>query len=154
MDDFALARVIHVFSVVLWIGGVGFATTVAFPAIRRGHPPETRLPEFHRLESGFAWQARIWVLLAGASGFWMTWRADLWDRFNDPAFWWMSAMVFVWAIFMVMLFIVEPFFVHPRLRNSPHPAAAFRRMEIMHRILLAISLITVIGAVGGSHGLW
>ncbi len=31
MDDVNIARVIHVFGVVLWIGGVGFVTTVLLP---------------------------------------------------------------------------------------------------------------------------
>ena len=35
MDDFLIARVIHMASIVLWIGGVAFVTTVAMPAIRR-----------------------------------------------------------------------------------------------------------------------
>jgi hypothetical protein len=37
---------------------------------------------------------------------------------------------------------------------SPDPAADFARMERMHRLLLAASVIALIGAVGGSHGLF
>ncbi|HTN60450.1 MAG TPA: hypothetical protein VL147_02710 [Devosia sp.] len=154
MDDFMIARVIHITSIVLWIGGVAFVTTVAMPAISRGTPPEERLSGFHRFESGFARQARVWVALAGLSGFWMVWRAGLWDRFGQPQFWWMAAMVAVWTMFAMMLFVFEPLVIHKRMRHSSTPAADFRRMEIMHRILLAASLVTVIGAAGGSHGLW
>jgi len=154
MDDFTIARVIHVLAVLLWIGGVAFVTLVVMPAIRRGNSPEERLSAFHRIESGFAPQARIWVLLAGASGFWMAWRADLWFRFAEAAGWWMTAMVVVWAFFAVMLFILEPLIIHKRMRDSADSAGDFRRMERMHRVLLAASLITFAGAVGGSHGLW
>ena len=35
MDDFILARAVHVLSVLLWIGGVAFVTTVLLPAVRR-----------------------------------------------------------------------------------------------------------------------
>ncbi|WP_417595812.1 hypothetical protein [Parasphingorhabdus sp.] len=35
MDDYTIARVVHVASVLLWIGGVAFVTMVAMPAIRR-----------------------------------------------------------------------------------------------------------------------
>jgi hypothetical protein len=66
----------------------------------------------------------------------------------------MIAMVAVWAIFAVMLFVLEPLVIHRRMHNSATPTADFRRMEIMHRILLLGSLITTAGAVGGSHGLW
>lgn len=153
MDDFTIARVVHVASVLLWIGGVAFVTMVAMPAIRRQSRPDERLSAFHGLENGFAWQAKIWVLLAGASGFWMTWRADLWDRFADPRFWWMHAMVIVWFIFMMMLFMLEPLFLHRRMAESREPERDFARMERVHQILIILGIITVIGAVAGSHGL-
>jgi uncharacterized membrane protein len=35
MHDIAVPRAFHVASVVLWIGGVGFVTTVLLPAVRR-----------------------------------------------------------------------------------------------------------------------
>jgi uncharacterized membrane protein len=152
MDDFILARAIHVLSVVMWIGGVAFVTTVTMPAIRRSTPPEQRLSAFHRFEERFAPQARIWVLLAGASGLWMTWRADLWSRFSDPQYWWMHAMVCLWALFALMLFLVEPLFLHRRMAASLDPARTFERMEWMHRALLALALLVVAGAVAGSHG--
>ena len=63
-------------------------------------------------------------------------------------------MVAVWAVFALMLFVLEPLVIHRRMRISADPAADFARMVRMHRILLAASLITFAGAVGGSHGLW
>ncbi len=154
MDDFTLARIVHVVSVLMWIGGVAFVTTVAMPSIRAHYEPSRRLAMFHRLESGFAWQARIWVLLAGLSGFWMTWRADLWSRFLDASYWWMWAMLGVWLAFAFMLFVLEPLVIHRRMANSPDPVGDFRRMRRMHNFLLLVSLIATIGAVGGSHGLF
>jgi hypothetical protein len=35
MYDVTIARALHVVSVVIWIGGVGFVTTVLLPAVRR-----------------------------------------------------------------------------------------------------------------------
>ena len=152
MDDFIVARALHVLAVVMWIGGVGFVTAVLIPSIRRSRRPEERLETFHAFEGRFARQAAVWVLLAGASGFWMTWRADLWSRFADPQYWWMHAMVALWLFFAAMLFVIEPVFLHRRMEASPDPAADFARMERMHRVLLVLSLITVFGAVAGSHG--
>ena len=153
MDDYTIARVIHVVSVVLWMGGVAFVTMVAMPAIRRRSDADDRLSAFHGLESGFAWQAKIWVLLAGASGLWMTWRVDMWDRFLDVRFWWMHAMVILWLIFMTMLFVVEPLFLHRRMAESKKPGSDFSKMEIVHRVLTVFGIITIMGAVAGSHGL-
>lgn len=154
MDDFILARALHVLSVLLWIGGVAFVTTVVMPAMRRNHPPEDRTAAFHRIEAGFAWQARLWVLLAGASGFWMVYRGDMWDRFLDPHFWWMHAMVGLWLVFMVMLFAIEPLVLHPLMVRADAAGRSFDRIERLHRLLFLMALVTVFGAVAGSHGLF
>lgn len=155
IDDFTWARVIHVVAVLLWIGGLAFVTLVAMPAVRRENAPDQRLAAFHRLESGFAPQARVWVALAGLSGLWMTWRMDLWSRFAEPrAYSWMWAMLLVWTAFALMLYVLEPLVIHRRMATSPTPEADFARMETMHRVLLAASLVATGGAVGGAHGLF
>lgn len=154
MADFAIARALHVLAVVLWIGGVGMVTTVLLPAIRRGHPPAERMTAFHALESRFARQARFTTLLAGASGFYMTWRLDAWSRFQDAGFWWMHAMVCTWAIFTLMLFVIEPLFLERFLARQAarRPETVYRAVEWLHRGLLTLGLVTVAGAVAGSVG--
>jgi uncharacterized membrane protein len=155
--DIVVARIVHVLSVVLWIGGVGFVTTVLFPAVRKSCAPDDRLAAFLRFEGPFAWQARINVALAGLSGLYMTWRLDAWDRFQMAGYWWMDAMVLLWLVFATMLFVIEPLGLHRRLQRATadgSSGAAFQRMERFHRIMLALSLVTVLGAVGGSHGLF
>ena len=154
MDDFALARTIHVVAVLFWIGGVGFVTWVLMPALKATEPPQDRLVRFQQFEARFAWQARLWVLLAGASGFWMAGRADLWSRFGEGRFWWMHLMVALWAVFAAMLFVIEPLHLKRRLAMSAAPEADFARMMRLHRLLIGVSIITIIGAVGGSHGLF
>lgn len=152
IDDFTLARVVHVASIVGWIGGVWFVTFVIMPAVRRSEPPARRLAAFAKIEQGFAPQARVWVLLAGLSGFWMAWRADLWQRFFDPAHWWMGAMLGLWAIFAVMLYVAEPLLLHRRMATSQTPEADFNRMVAVHRLLSVVALITILGAMAGAHG--
>ena len=153
MDEITIARVVHVVAVLFWIGGVAFVTLVVMPSVRALHAPDERLAAFHRIEGRFAPQARIWVLLAGASGVWMTWQGEMWGRFLNPAFWWMHLMVLIWSIFAVMLFVVEPLFLHRRMAISPAPASDFVRMQRVHQMLLAASIVAVAGAVAGSHGL-
>ena len=154
MDDIIIARAVHVLSILFWIGGVAFVTLVVMPSVRGSNAPEDRLAAFHRIEGRFAPQARFWVLVAGASGFWMIHRAHMWDRFADPRFWWMHAMVGLWTIFFVMLFLIEPLFLHRRMNASSQPESDFARMERLHRLLLLIAVVTVLGAVAGSHGLF
>lgn len=154
MTDVVLARVVHVLAVVLWIGGVGMVTTVLLPTIRRSYPAEQRFSAFHALEKRFANQARVTTALVGLSGLYTVWRLDAWSWFQQAGFWWMHAMVLVWLLFTLMLFVIEPLFLDELLarRAASAPEATFRRVEWLHRILLALSLLTVAGAVAGSEG--
>ena len=155
MDDVTIARALHVLAVVLWIGGVAFVTMVLLPAVRNIQASADRVVFFETLERRFSGQARWTTTLAGFTGFYMLVRLDLWDRFLSVAYWWMHAMVGVWFVFTLMLFVAEPLFLHRRLlgRAKVEPEATFKLVERLHRVLLAISLITVLGAVLGSHGL-
>jgi len=154
MTDYVVARALHVLGVVLWIGGVAMVTTALLPAARSAKAPQEGIDFFERVESRFAAQARWTTLLTGASGFWMVWRLDLWMRFAEPRFWWMHAMVAVWVLFTLMLFVLEPFVLHRRLVEQARrdPSGTLERMQRMHRLLLAASLVTVLGAVAGAHG--
>ena len=154
MDASGIARAVHVLAVVLWIGGVAMVTTVLLPAVQQKIKNGEQLEFFERLESRFAAQARWTTVLAGASGFWLVWRFDLWARFVEARFWWMHAMVAIWAIFTLMLFVLEPLFLHRRLRERLRrdPSGTFVLIQRFHWVLLLSSLITVFGAVAGSHG--
>jgi uncharacterized membrane protein len=154
ISDVGLARVLHVLGVVLWIGGVAFVTTVLLPAIRDSRAPAERLRLFRDVERRFAAQARFTTLLVGASGVYLVWRWDLWARFAGARFWWMHAMVFVWLVFTVMLFALEPLILDRwfEARAKRDAEGAFRLVQRLHYGLLAVSLIAVLGAVAGSHG--
>lgn len=154
LSPFTLARVLHVLGVVVWIGGVAFVTAVLLPALRSIDDLELRAGMFERLEGRFAWIARGAVLLVGISGLYMIVAFDLWDRFSQPSYWWMHAMVGVWLIFALMLFIAEPLFLHRRfaklLRDRPNETLSL--IQRAHWLLLGLSLVTIVGAVAGVHG--
>lgn len=153
IDDLALSRALHVLFVTHWIGGVAFVTLVALPLALANEEGERGWALFAAIERRFAAQVRVSIPLAGATGLWMTWRLDLWSRFADPGFWWMDAMAGLWALFMLIVFVIEPL-VHPRLAavaaRSPH--AALRRLTFAHAVLLALAIVTILGAVGGAQG--
>jgi uncharacterized membrane protein len=154
VDDITPARALHVLAVVLWIGGVGFVTTVMLPAIRRLKAGDERPSFFDAFERRFARQARITTVLTGLTGFYMLARLDLSYRFREASFWWMHAMVLVWLLFTLMLFMLEPAFLHHWLlaRARAAPEATFVLVEWLHRALLALSIVTIFGVVTGSHG--
>ncbi|MEM1434496.1 MAG: hypothetical protein AAGG11_10615 [Pseudomonadota bacterium] len=154
MNEYAAARVLHVLAVILWIGGVAMVTTVILPAVRRMAAPEDRIATFEAMEHRFSWQARATTLVAGLSGFYMTHLIDGWHRFSQPAFWWMHAMVVVWAVFSLILFLLEPLLLRRLFlrQAAAHPEATFAFVQRMHWMLLTLSLVTAAGAVAGSHG--
>lgn len=153
MDDLTLARALHVLAIVHWIGGVTLVTLVILPAICRLREPAERLDVFEAIEGRFSGQARISTQIAGLSGLYMTWRLSAWDRFLDPAFWWMHAMVAIWAIFTFVLFVAEPLFLHRWFheRAAADPQGTFRLVTRFHWVLLTLSLATIAGAVLGAH---
>ena len=150
----ALIRALHVAAIVLWIGGVAFVTTVLLPAIRRIAEPGERVALFERIERRFAWQARGSTLLAGVTGFTLLHALDGWHRYQLLGFWWLHAMTLVWVLFTAMLFVLEPLVLGRwfRARAAEDPEGTFAWIERMHWILLILSVVTVLGAVAGSHG--
>ena len=155
MDEMTIARAIHVAAVVHWIGGVWFVTFVILPAVRRFAEPARRIAFFEEVEGRFAFQARISTLLAGLSGFFLTWRMEAFDRFLDPGrFWFMHAMVALWAVFTLVLFVLEPLVLHRWFSNraARDPEGTMAIVLRLHRVLSTAALVTVAGAVLGAHG--
>lgn len=154
MVDFTIARVVHILSVVLWIGGVSMVTSVIIPAVKRMKSPEERAETFEKIEGRFSLQAKITTILTGLSGFYMLYVLDGWHRFLELRYWWLHAMVLVWLIFSLVLFVFEPFVLHRLYRKyaKTAPEKTFRLLQRGHWILLILSLLTIAGAVAGSHG--
>ncbi len=154
MPPIVLARVVHVLSIVLWIGGVAFVTMVLIPMIRKLPADGPRIELFEHLESRFAWQARITTVFAGASGLYMLHTMGAWARYLDPAFWWVHLMTFVWLAFTLVLFVLEPLFLHRWFIAAARQDSdrAFRLLHRMHWVLLTLSAVAITGAVAGSRG--
>lgn len=154
MEAWAIARALHVVGVVFWIGGVAMVTTVLLPAVARLRSEAERVEFFERIEHRFAVQSRYSTLAVGATGLYLVQALGLWGRFVELRYWWMHAMVGVWAIFTLMLFVLEPLVLHRwfRARAQRDPAGTFVLIVRLHRVLLALSVVTVLGAVAGVHG--
>lgn len=155
MDDLVFARVLHVLGVALWIGGVAMVTLVLLPSLARMQSATDAMEFFSRFRRRFAAQARFYTLVVGVSGFYMVYLLDAWQRFAQWQYWWMHTMVLIWLLFSVMLFVMEP---RGRRHQSIAPVQqnvssdAFASIQRKHMLLLILSLITIAGAVAGSHG--
>ena len=154
MNEFVLARVVHVLCVILWIGGLAMVTTILLPVTMSMPSEEKKAEFFKRFKKRFAAQARYTTLFTGLSGFYMVHILDAWSRFTELRYWWMHSMVIIWLLFMFMLYVMEPRILHSKIKKQTQQNSntVFIAMQRTHWILLLFSLITVIGATAGSHG--
>jgi len=152
MTGLGIAIAVHVLAVMWWIGGLAFVTVIILPAVRHGLGNDPRAA-FHQIESRFAPQARIAVILVGLSGLYLLWRLDAWYWLAHIAFWWLDAMILYWALFALLLFVLEPAGVLERpMRDAADEAGVWRRMQRFHAFMLVIALAIIAGAAAGSHG--
>jgi hypothetical protein len=150
MDGLALARTLHVLAVVIWIGGVSIVTTALLPAVRRGELGADWLTAFHAIERRFVWQARAAIIIvvahdrASRSVGQVPLRRLLVDARDGRSV----------GDLRVGLFVLEPLILDRHLGASAirRPAATFAWLAALHWLLLTLSLITIVGAVAGSHG--
>tara|TARA_R110002050_G_scaffold109799_1_gene221350 strand:- start:79109 stop:79594 length:486 start_codon:yes stop_codon:yes gene_type:complete len=156
VEYFTLARVIHVVAVVIWIGGVAMVTTVILPAVKKMQSKRDKIDTFESLEGRFSLQAKVTTVLTAITGFYMIYELDAWHRYTESKYWWVTAMTLVWVLFTVVLFILEPFILHKLYKKyaDKDPEKTFAFIQKFHWVLLSVSLLTIIGAVAGSHGLF
>jgi uncharacterized membrane protein len=154
IDDFSLARAVHVIALVHWIGGVAMVTTIVLPRARSLADVRAALTIFETFEGRFAAQVRISILLAGLSGFYMLGKLEAWARLLDPNFWWLTLMVAVWAVFALMVFVLEPLFVHRLFHDYAlrDKESAFALAIRLHAVALTVSGVAIVAGVLGAHG--
>jgi uncharacterized membrane protein len=154
MNELTIARAIHILSIVIWMGGVAFVTIVLIPTIRRSSFKGDESDLFNIIENRFAYIAKALVLIAGLSGFYMIDQLDAWNHFWEIRYFWMHAMVLIWLMFVLALFLIEPFFIknHSRIVKDGRNLDALRKTQIVHSIILTLSLITIFISVLGAHG--
>ena len=104
--------------------------------------------------SRFSVQARAATLVTGVSGFYMIQGFGAWGRYQDLSFWWVHLMTVVWLVFTLVLFVLEPLFLHQWFKEFAERDSdrAFRLLYRLHVLLLTVSLIAIVGAVAGVRG--
>jgi hypothetical protein len=115
---------------------------------------EQRISLFEQLEHKFALHAKLATVTAGISGYYMLDFLNAWQRYQDIHFWWLHLMTLVWFIFTLVLFVLEPLFLHRWFSENAKKDSdkTFARLQQMHYLLLSLSLLAVFGAMAGSHG--
>jgi uncharacterized membrane protein len=154
LDDFALARVIHILALVHWIGGLSAVTTIIMPRARALPDAKDAVAAFEAFERRFAQQVRVSILFVGLSGFYMIVKLDGWDRFGRLSFWWLDLMVAVWVLFALMVYILEPLVIHRLFHDFAlrDKHRAFALAARLHAVALCVSAFAVAAGVLGALG--
>ena len=89
-----------------------------------------------QFEGKFSFQAKITTLLTGLSGYYMLEVMNAWDRYLHLQFWWMHLMTFVWAIFTLVLFVLEPLVLHKWFHKQAETDSdkSFFMLHLMHKV--------------------
>ena len=63
-------------------------------------------------------------------------------------------MTLVWVIFMLVLFVMEPLFLKRLFKKygEKDPVRVMAYAHRLHWVLLGASVVTIVGAMAGSHG--
>jgi hypothetical protein len=104
------------------------------------------------LEGRFSFQAKVTTLLTGFSGVYMLYAMNAWSSMQ----WWVYLMIAIWLLFTIVLFVLEPLFLHQwfHQKAEENNERTFFILQVMHVILLSVSLVAVFAGVAGVHGLY
>ncbi len=155
---FYLMHIVHLLTVILWIGGLAFVTMIVLPMAIKTPDALQKVLLFQRVEHRFAMIARGYNLVTGASGIimmlMMGWHKLLFTRAGIP----LTFMTLVWVFWFVMLFGLEPFIIRKMLDRMAKGGAqmdidaVFTRLNRMHYFMVAISLAAAAAGALTAHG--
>jgi len=150
MYPFILA--LHVISVLLWIGGVAFVTMIVFPMLSRLDNTLEQVLTFQRIEDRFARLAKLYVLIAGITGFILLYQTGKYQVLLSLKAFHIWFMFGVWLLYaLILLFerkFLALFFKDPQKFDVEK---VMKRFAGFHWFILLISLLAVFFAVWGSH---
>ena len=155
---FNLMHIVHLLTVILWIGGLAFVTMIVLPMAIKTPDALQKVLLFQRVEHRFAKIARLYNLATGITGFIMVllmgWHRLLFTRAGLS----LTVMTMIWVFWFVMLFGLEPIIIRKMLDNMAKGGAKmdidgiFTKLNRMHYFMVAISLVAAAsGAVFAHH---
>lgn len=155
---FLLMHIIHLLTVILWIGGLAFVTIIILPMAIKNPDALGKVLMFQRVEHRFAPLARIFVLITGISGFAMVlqmgWQNLYFTRAGVP----LTVMTAIWVFWLVMLWGLEPLVIKKILENMAKSGAKmeietiFARMNKLHWMMVLISMVAAAAGALVAHG--
>jgi len=155
---FVLMHIIHLLTVILWIGGLAFVTMIVLPMAIKTPDALQKVLLFQRVEHRFAGIARVYNLVTGITGFVMIfmtgWYRALFTRSGIP----LTVMTLIWVFWFVMLFGLEPIIIRKMLDRMAKGGekleidTIFIRLNRLHYFMVAISLVAAAAGALVAHG--
>ncbi|MEW6714185.1 MAG: hypothetical protein AB1306_03705 [Nitrospirota bacterium] len=145
--EYIIALIIHVLSIVVWIGGVAFVTMIVFPMIQRTQSSLEQVMLFQGIEHRFSKIAKVMVIVAGLSGLYLIKLKGL-----STGAW---IMITVWTVYASLLFFLEKM-IFKRLFSKPSGESldtkeVFFRLQVFHWVVLALSFMAVGAGIIAGH---
>jgi uncharacterized membrane protein len=153
-------HIIHVLTVILWIGGLAFITVLILPMVVKMPDALQKVLLFQRIEHKFAPLARVYAAITGISGFVMFYIMNLQSSLFSLTSLPLLFMITVWIFWVVMLFGLEPIIIKKMLDKMAGSGEkmeieiVFLRMNRLHWLLLFLSLAASAAGAIFSHDLF
>jgi putative copper export protein len=143
---YVIALIIHVLSIVVWIGGVAFVTMITFPMILRVDKSLEQVMMFQGVEHRFGKIAKVMVILAGLSGLYL-----IFEKGMSKGVW---IMIVLWTVYASLLFGLEKM-IFKKLFSKPGEQAdmkkVFNFLQGFHWVVLALSLFAIAAGIYEAH---
>ena len=143
---------LHVVSIVMWIGGVAFVTIIVFPLIARMTGSFEAVMLFQGIEHRFARHVRLYVALAGITGFLALYLEGLEGLLFTVQGAGITIMLIAWAIYVIVLLFEKKIF--KELFGKPEKfevKKVFTGLAVFHWFILGLSLLAVLVGVWQGH---
>lgn len=148
-----LITAIHVITIVLWIGGVSFVTIIVFPMLLRMEGFLEKVMFFQGVEHRFAKLAKIYVAIAGITGFLILHLNNEYSLLFTSEGLGITLMLIAWVFYVLVLLFEKRIFL--RLFSQPEKldtSQIFFRLSVFHWFVIGLSLLAVAAGVWEGHG--
>lgn len=138
---------LHVLSVVIWVGGVAFVTTIVFPVLARMEDSMAKVSFFIGFEKRFQLLAKILVIIVGATGFILFFHRGGFVSLGSKETMLLGYKFFIWLFYFVLLFGAEKRLISALVSPQTPVEKAFKRLSIFHWVVLILSLLAIVAGI-------
>lgn len=152
---YVIALILHVLSIVIWIGGVAFVTMIVFPMIQRTQSSLEQVMMFQGIEHRFSKVAKWMIIISGLTGFYMLHKKGF-SLLTVSSGIYIWLMILVWTFYASLIFFLEKR-LFKRLFKKPsgeqlETHKIFFRLQVFHWFVLILSFSAIaVGVWGGRY---